>query len=112
MARGKSKSDEKSTQLALFPEEQPAENSLAEEPAEVPAPSKKRGRKKKSPDLAVPEDSSLAEDAEEPLPPPPPEEKPPLPPPTEEEKEAERKEKYRKVQEERLAALKRVRSKK
>jgi len=124
MAKGKSKPDTKITQLELFREEQPAETGEAEAQAEIRhseqaeeiIPPKKRGRNKKikaeeiQADVPAPDQSGnmVAESVSIAV------EETAIPPkPADDEqtevKEARLKEKYKKIQEERLAALKKAR---
>lgn len=123
MASGKGKINKQIIQLALFEEEQPASTEQIEEgapaePAEE-APVKKRGRKKKSLDTPPPDETPQPEELAEfslPVDPVPAQEEPTLQEPadlsSDPEKETERKEKYRKDQEARLAALWKARGKK
>ena len=126
MARSKSKSEAKSKQLELFPQEQQVEAGQGREQSDAgqteqqaeAAPPKKRTRTKKSPDQTiVPEAAATEQSAgpEEPIPsiieeaPAPIE---PVNPKQTEEKEARLKENFKKIQEERLAALRKARGKK
>ena len=129
--RGRKKKTESPSAAAEVPEpqnpEQPADTGLVkqqieakqEEPHEEPALPKKRGRKKKTEDTSVTAQVPEPKNPEQPstsvasLP----TDKAPIPqlptdPKQNEEKEAQLKEKYKKQQEERLAALKRVRANK
>lgn len=128
MARSKSKPETKSTQLELFPQQQPVETGQDKEQSNTgqtdqqaeAAPPKKRTRTKKSSDQPaqttdpeVPSPEQAAEPVTTTLP------IEEAPPPLKsadskqtEKKEARLKENFKKIQEERLAALRKAREKK